>query len=99
MPQTYIRTRPTIGNGVPASCRAIGGPVRRDVRTPASCQPWSPCAPMCWDRGMARFVAVLRAVTVGGRTVAMTAARDVLTELGFDDVASFANTGNLIFSA
>ena len=48
---------------------------------------------------MSRFVAFLRAVNVGGRAVAMTDARAVLEELGCTDVSSFANTGNLLFSA
>jgi uncharacterized protein (DUF1697 family) len=48
---------------------------------------------------MARFVAFLRAVNVGGRRVTMSTARDVLEELGFDQVGSYANSGNLLFSA
>jgi len=48
---------------------------------------------------MQRFVAFLRAVNVGKRTVAMAAARQVLEKCGFDDVESFINSGNLIFSA
>lgn len=47
---------------------------------------------------MARFVAFLRAVNVGSRRVEMARARSVLTELGFEDVESYANTGNLIFA-
>jgi len=48
---------------------------------------------------MARFVAFLRAVNVGKRTVAMASAKQALQELGFDEVASFVNSGNLLFSA
>lgn len=48
---------------------------------------------------MARFVAFLRAVNLGGRTVPMATARQALAELGFDDVDSYANSGNLLFSA
>jgi uncharacterized protein (DUF1697 family) len=48
---------------------------------------------------VARFVAFLRAVNVGRRTVAMATAREVLAGLGFDQVGSFANSGNLIFTA
>jgi uncharacterized protein (DUF1697 family) len=51
------------------------------------------------NRVVARFVAFLRAVNVGRRTVAMATAREVLADLGLDKVASFANSGNLIFSA
>ena len=48
---------------------------------------------------MARYVAFLRAVNVGGRRVEMARARTVLEGLGYDEVASFVNSGNLIFSA
>jgi uncharacterized protein (DUF1697 family) len=47
---------------------------------------------------VARFVAFLRAVNVGSRKVAMARARSVLSGLGFEDVASYANSGNLIFA-
>jgi uncharacterized protein (DUF1697 family) len=52
-----------------------------------------------WDRGVARFVAFLRAVNLGERRVAMATARGVLEELGFDQVGTYANSGNLLFSA
>jgi uncharacterized protein (DUF1697 family) len=48
---------------------------------------------------VARFVAFLRAVNVGGRRVAMATARNVMTELGFDQVSSYVNSGNLLFTA
>jgi uncharacterized protein (DUF1697 family) len=48
---------------------------------------------------MARFVAFLRAVNVGKRTVAMATARQALEEIGFDQVSSYVNSGNLVFSA
>ncbi|MGI8880012.1 MAG: DUF1697 domain-containing protein [Jatrophihabitans sp.] len=48
---------------------------------------------------MARFVAFLRAVNVGGRRVAMATARDVVSDLGLDEVSSYVNSGNLLFSA
>jgi uncharacterized protein (DUF1697 family) len=47
---------------------------------------------------MARFVAFLRAVNVGSRTVAMATARHALMELGFEAVGSYANSGNLLFT-
>jgi Protein of unknown function (DUF1697) len=53
----------------------------------------------CWDRAVARFVAFLRAVNLGERRVAMPTARTVLQELGFDQVSSYANSGNLLFNA
>jgi uncharacterized protein (DUF1697 family) len=46
-----------------------------------------------------RFVAFLRAVNVGGRRVEMARARAVLERLGCDEVESFLNSGNLVFSA
>jgi uncharacterized protein (DUF1697 family) len=48
---------------------------------------------------MARYVAFLRAVNVGARRVAMAQARDVLDRLGYADVGSYVNSGNLTFSA
>jgi uncharacterized protein (DUF1697 family) len=48
---------------------------------------------------VARFVAFLRAVNLGERRVAMATARRVLEEHGFDAVASYANSGNLLFCA
>ena len=49
---------------------------------------------------MARYVALLRAVNVGGRrVVAMATARAVLEKLGYGDVGSYVNSGNLIFNA
>src|ERR1700722_1155252 len=48
---------------------------------------------------MARFVAFLRAVNVGHRRVAMATARQALEELGFDEVGSYVNSGNLLFTA
>src|SRR5690348_12706692 len=49
--------------------------------------------------GMARFVAFLRAVNVGNRRVDMATAREVLAQLGYEDVGSYVNSGNLLFSA
>lgn len=43
-------------------------------------------------------MAFLRAVNVGGRRVEMRTARRVLEDLGYEDVDSFVNSGNLIFS-
>jgi uncharacterized protein (DUF1697 family) len=48
---------------------------------------------------VARFVAFLRAVNLGERRVAMATARRVFEELGFDQVGSYANSGNLLFNA
>ena len=46
-----------------------------------------------------RFAAFLRAVNVGKRRVAMATAREQLESLGYTDVASFVNSGNLLFAA
>jgi uncharacterized protein (DUF1697 family) len=51
-----------------------------------------------WDLSVARFVAFLRAVNLGQRKVAMATGREVLAELGFSQVGSYANSGNLIFT-
>ena len=47
---------------------------------------------------MGRHLALLRAVNVGRRRVAMGTAREILEGLGYTDVASFVNSGNLIFT-
>jgi uncharacterized protein (DUF1697 family) len=46
------------------------------------------------------FVALLRAVNVGGRrSVAMTVLRDAASSLGFSDVRTVLQSGNLVFGA
>lgn len=46
------------------------------------------------------MIALLRAVNVGGRKmVAMSELRDMLTELGFKNVRSLLQSGNLVFDA
>ncbi|MFI5178111.1 MAG: DUF1697 domain-containing protein [Vicinamibacterales bacterium] len=47
---------------------------------------------------MARYVALLRAINVGGHVVAMEALRAHFTALGFDDVETFIASGNVLFS-
>ncbi|MGJ7909290.1 DUF1697 domain-containing protein [Actinopolyspora sp. H202] len=47
----------------------------------------------------ARYVALLRGVNVGGRTrVDMAELRELARELGFEEVRSHLNSGNLVFS-
>ncbi len=47
---------------------------------------------------MTTHVALLRGVNVGGhKKVAMSDLRDFITELGFDDVRSLLQSGNLVF--
>ncbi|MEK6984982.1 MAG: DUF1697 domain-containing protein [Candidatus Thermoplasmatota archaeon] len=47
---------------------------------------------------MTRFVALLRAVNVGGRKVEMEPLRALATKLGFEDVATYIASGNLVFT-
>ncbi len=47
---------------------------------------------------MTIYVALLRAVNVGGRSqVAMSDLRNVLTDVGFEDVRSLLQSGNVVF--
>lgn len=47
---------------------------------------------------MTIYIALLRAVNVGGNApVAMSALRDLLAELGFEDARSLLQSGNLVF--
>ena len=46
---------------------------------------------------MTTQVAFLRAVNVGKRTVSMARLADVMVDLGFGDVSTFINSGNVIF--
>jgi uncharacterized protein (DUF1697 family) len=48
---------------------------------------------------MARCVAFLRAINVGGRRVAMARLRELFTEVGCENVVTFLASGNVIFSA
>jgi uncharacterized protein (DUF1697 family) len=49
---------------------------------------------------MSIYIALLRAINVGGRNlVAMSALRDLLDELGFVRVRSLLQSGNLVFEA
>jgi uncharacterized protein (DUF1697 family) len=46
---------------------------------------------------MPRYVAFLRAINVGGRTVKMDVLRDLFSGLGFANVETFIASGNVIF--
>ena len=48
---------------------------------------------------MARLIALLRAVNVGGRKLPMAELRALCAELGWQDVATYIQSGNLVFSA
>jgi uncharacterized protein (DUF1697 family) len=48
---------------------------------------------------MGRMVALLRAVNVGGRKLPMAELRDLCADLGWSDVKTYVQSGNVIFSA
>jgi uncharacterized protein (DUF1697 family) len=48
---------------------------------------------------MPRYIALLRAINVGGHTVTMERLRRLFEEAGFDNVATFIASGNVIFDA
>jgi uncharacterized protein (DUF1697 family) len=48
---------------------------------------------------LATYVAFLRAINVGGRTVRMAKLREVFESLGFTDVETFIASGNVIFKS
>jgi uncharacterized protein (DUF1697 family) len=50
-------------------------------------------------RAMGRMVALLRAVNVGGRKLPMTELRALCAELGWTDVATYIQSGNVVFTA
>src|SRR4051794_35378817 len=58
-----------------------------------------PPAPSSRVAPMTRFVALLRAVNVGGRTLPMAALREVCAGLGWEGVATYIQSGNLVFEA
>jgi len=47
---------------------------------------------------MARYMAFLRGINVGGHQVPMATLRKELTGLGFEDVATLINSGNVVFT-
>jgi len=48
---------------------------------------------------MQRYIALLRAINVGGHTVKMDALRALFEEMGFQNVATFIASGNVIFES
>ncbi len=48
---------------------------------------------------MPRYVAFLRAVNVGGRTVKMDLLRELFAQLQFKNIETFIASGNVIFDA
>jgi uncharacterized protein (DUF1697 family) len=50
--------------------------------------------------GMARYVALLRGINVGGKNlVPMAKLRDTFLDTGFDDVSTYIASGNVLFSS
>ncbi len=50
------------------------------------------------NRGVPAYVALLRAVNVGGKSVvSMSALRSLFTDLGFTDVTTYVQSGNVLF--
>ncbi|MFB7910114.1 DUF1697 domain-containing protein [Kitasatospora sp. NPDC059146] len=52
---------------------------------------------MTTSNASTRYIAFLRAINVGGRTVKMERLRALFTELGLADVRSYIQTGNVFF--
>lgn len=48
---------------------------------------------------MPKYIAFLRAINVGGRTVKMDRLRGLFADLGFSDVATYIASGNVIFDS
>ncbi len=48
---------------------------------------------------MPQYIAFLRAINVGGRTVKMTKLREIFESLGLTDVETFIASGNVIFKS
>ena len=48
---------------------------------------------------MARLIALLRAVNVGGRKLPMAELRALCAELGWKDAETYIQSGNLVFTA
>lgn len=48
---------------------------------------------------MSKYIAFLRAINVGGRTVKMERLRELFAGMGFTNVATFIASGNVIFDA
>ena len=72
----------------------------RSARPTPSTGPTTPTPGRCETHAMPVCVALLRAVNVGGkRKVPMAALRSLCEDLGYDDVATYVNSGNVVFRA
>jgi uncharacterized protein (DUF1697 family) len=48
---------------------------------------------------MATYVALLRGINVGGKTLPMAGLRTSLTDMGFEDVVTYIQSGNVVFDS
>lgn len=49
---------------------------------------------------MEKYIALLRGINIGGRNkISMPILRDVFEEIGFLDVVTYINSGNVVFSS
>jgi len=48
---------------------------------------------------MGRYVAMLRGVNVGGKQIKMTALSALFSDLGYDDVVTYIQSGNVVFTS
>ncbi|MEI9865947.1 MAG: DUF1697 domain-containing protein [Limisphaerales bacterium] len=48
---------------------------------------------------MPRYIAFLRGMNLGKRRLPMSRLKELFEELGFDDVATFIASGNVLFSS
>jgi uncharacterized protein (DUF1697 family) len=52
------------------------------------------------DSSMTRYIALLRGINLGpSRRMAMPRLRELLTEAGYEDVATYVQSGNVVLSA
>src|SRR5262249_11565840 len=68
----------------------------RDARRPRR-RP--PPGPRLGRLAVPRYVALLRSVNVGGRSLSMATLREVCERLGHTDVSTYIQIGNLLFTA
>lgn len=58
------------------------------------------CVSDCYNKGMKRYIVLLRGVNVGGKNkVSMAELRTCLEELGYDDVSTYINSGNVLLTS
>src|SRR5579862_6190045 len=61
---------------------------------------WATVLGVCEDARVPTHVALLRGINVGGQSrVAMSDLREIVASLGHDDVATYIQSGNVVFSS